>query len=248
MSEAYRGFASVYDALMTNAPYDDWAAYINMRLEEVYGGREKKNIIVLDLACGTGNITLRMAKMGYDMLGVDISEDMLAEASRKACEHGASILFLSQDMRELNLYGTVDAAICVCDGMSYILEERELSEIFGRVRLFLNSGGIFIFDMNTEYKFKELYSNFIFEGDGENGELYEWQNKYESDTKINEYQVVFHGSREPFMEIHRQRAYAPQDVCKMLAEAGFASVETQDGYSDKPLTPKSERAVYVARA
>ena len=242
----YKGFASMYDALMADTPYEAWAAYIDGFLREWFKGEQE--ISVLDLACGTGNITLRLAALGYDLIGVDASEDMLAEASRKAFDENASILFLSQDMRKLNLYGTVDAAICVCDGMNYILDEKDLLEAFKRVRLFLNAGGVFIFDMNTEYKFNELYKNFVFEGDGAGGEFYEWQNIYDPQTKINEYIVnFFPEGEEPFEEIHRQRAYAPERVCELLLEAGFSSAEIRNDYSDEPLSEKSERAVFIAR-
>ncbi|MCL1863780.1 MAG: class I SAM-dependent methyltransferase [Defluviitaleaceae bacterium] len=239
----YQGFASLYDALMHDAPYDEWVAYIDGML-----GRPREEIIVLDLACGTGNVTLRLAEIGYDLIGVDSSEDMLAEANRKAYEAGAKILFLAQDMRELNLYGTVDAAICVCDGFNYVLEEKDLLEAFRRVRLFLNPDGIFIFDMNTEYKFKELFSNQVLEGSGSNGEGYEWQNKFDKKTKINEYRVTFFSeNHEPFEELHRQRAYSPITITNLLMEVGFSSVKICNGYSNDPLTPESERVVYIAR-
>jgi len=252
----YEGFANMYDALMTDAPYEIWAAYIDGLLGEWFKGDDgnKKNLLVLDLACGTGNITLRLAEMGYDLIGVDASEEMLAEAARKAYEQNEKILFLAQDMRELNLYGTVDAAISVCDGMNYILTEEDLLAVFKRVRLFLNKGGVFIFDMNTEYKFKELLKNQTFEGNGANGEAYELKNSYNAQTKINEYHVTFFSCNEkernamsdPFAEIHYQRAYKPDDVCKMLLDSGFVSVITRDGYSNVPLATESARVVFIA--
>lgn len=251
----YKGFAGMYDALMTDAPYDIWAIYINGYLDELFNRekrvrREKK--IVLDLACGTGNITLRLAEMGWDMIGVDASEDMLAEASRKACEQNVDILFLAQDMRELNLYGTVDAAVSVCDGMNYILDEDDLLHVFKNVRLFLNSGGVFIFDMNTEYKFITLLNNYSFEGFGEGGVAYDWENFYDPDTKINEYRMTFFSLDEngekinPFTELHRQRAYTHESILRMLFEAGFASVAIRDGYSNEPIKPNSARVVFIA--
>jgi len=272
--DCYGGFARVYDALMTDAPYEQWAAYIDSILREKAGkpvsntadmnserpirheaGRNSlcnEKIteipqIVVDLACGTGSITLRLAAMGYDMIGVDASEDMLAEAQRKAYEQNASILFLAQDMRELNLFGTVDAAVSVCDGLNYILSEGELLSVFKRVRLFLNPSGVFIFDMNTEYKFKEVLQNRVFEGKGADGEAYEWENHYNPETKINEYHVVFHGEDdEPFSELHRQRAYSPEDVCGLLTQAGFTEVVIRGDYTNDPPRPDSMRVVFVA--
>ncbi|MCL2386319.1 MAG: class I SAM-dependent methyltransferase [Defluviitaleaceae bacterium] len=265
----YEGFASMYDALMTDAPYDTWAAYINDLLataaqppfaDNLHSGQharleascsfQSKKLLVLDLACGTGNITLRLAKMGYDLIGVDASEDMLAEANRKAYEQGEKILFLAQDMRELDLYGTVDAVVCVCDGMNYILTDEDLLTVFKRVRLFLNAGGVFMFDMNTEYKFKE-FENLIFEDKGEGGEAYEWQNHYNPETKINEYHMTFYyendnDNTESFSELHRQRAYPLVDVCNMLIEAGFVSVAMRDDYTSQPPKAESTRVVFIA--
>jgi len=243
----YHGFASMYDALMTDTPYQNWAAYIDEVFCERFRGRKRGEILVLDLACGTGNITLRLSEMGYDLIGADISEDMLAEANRKAFETGKKILFLKQDMRELNLYGTIDAAVCVCDGMNYILDEKDLLKVFRRVRLFLNPGGIFIFDMNTEYKFKEMFANNIFEDAGENGESYEWENFYDSQTKINEYRLTFFSHENtPFGEVHLQRAYLPVDVYNLLLDAGFSSVSIRDGYTNSAHKTESEKVVYIA--
>ena len=243
----YKGFACVYDALMTNAPYDAWAAYIDDVLKKRLNFPECGQPLVLDLACGTGNITLRLAKMGYDMIGVDCSADMLAEARRKADEENVDLLLLAQDMRELDLYGTVDAAICVCDGLNYILTEQELGDIFKRVRLFLNPGGVFIFDMNTEYKFKEQLSNHSFESQESTGEAYTWDNVYHAQEKINEYKITFYttGESEPFIETHYQRAYAPEDVCRLLTQAGFAATAVHDGYNDAPYHDKSGRVVFI---
>ncbi|MCL2355780.1 MAG: class I SAM-dependent methyltransferase [Defluviitaleaceae bacterium] len=267
----YKNFARVYDALMAETPYDSWAEYIDeLLLQRAFAKskpdvaqpaclheNEKKlrickaNFLVLDLACGTGNIAIRLAKAGYDLIGADASGDMLAEASRKA--ENLQILFLAQDMRKLNLYGTIDAAVCVCDGLNYLLSEADLLATFKRVRLFLNPGGIFIFDMNTEAKFENM-GNKIFEGDG-GGEKYEWQNNYNPKTKINECRVIFFNDdsgneprNEPFEEIHRQRAFSAEIVQQLLTEAGFASAEIFDGYSKNAPAPDCERVVFVVFA
>ena len=243
----YGGFAKIYDGLMTDAPYELWAAYIHGLLLEWFKSKNRDQVLVLDMACGTGSITLLLAEKGYDLIGVDYSEDMLAEANRKAFEAGRRVLFLKQDMRNLDLYGTVDAAVCVCDGMNYILEEEELKKIFARVRLFLNPGGVFIFDMNTEYKFKEVLANNIFEDQSAEGS-YVWENSYDAETKINEYFVTFtdFDENEPFIEHHRQRAYPPADILNMLREAGFSMISTKNGYSHEAVRPESARIVYVA--
>ena len=239
----YSGFAYLYDALMENAPYGEWTDFIHQALTK-YLKPNRESPIVLDLACGTGNITIPLARLGYDMIGVDMSTDMLAQAQAKA--DGLPILFLAQDMRELDLYGTVDAALCVCDGMNYILSPEELLGVFSRVRMFLNPGGVFIFDINTEYKFKEMLADKSFVADND-GAAYEWDNHYCPDTGINEYRVTFLAGEETFMEVHRQRAYPVDVICDLLKEAGFDRVDTRDGYSDNAPTDKSPRVVFIAR-
>jgi SAM-dependent methyltransferase len=184
----------VYDLFMTKEiPYDAWAEYITRLLNKhlsIGTNRNGKAPIILDLACGTGNITLRLAARGYDMIGVDASGDMLAQAQNKAFEQGHRVLWLAQDMRALDLYGTVDAAVCTCDGLNYILNGNELMETFRRVRLFLNPGGIFIFDMNTAYKFGVILGNGAF-ADAAEGAQYQWDNHYNPASNINTYRVTF---------------------------------------------------------
>jgi len=248
----YKGFARMYDALMADAPYDEWAAYIDSVFKNRLNIPECDQPLVLDLACGTGNMTLRLAKMGYDMIGVDASEDMLAEAQRKAYEAGQQILFLAQDMRKLDLYGTIDAAVSVFDGLNYILTEEGLRMAFERVKLFLNPGGIFIFDMNTEYKFKERFGSRSFEATVPSGEAYTWDNMYHEEKRINEYRMMFYSTEEkdcqPFEEMHYQRAYPIIDVCNMLFEVGFETVAVYDGYSDCAPDEHSTRVTFVASA
>jgi len=248
----YTGFARMYDAFMQDLPYDSWASYINKTL--------KGKKCLLDLACGTGNMTLRLAKMGYDMIGVDISEDMLAEAQQKAFESELhkKILFLAQDMRYLDLYGTVDAVVCVCDGINYILTLTDLAQVFKRVRLFLNPNGVFIFDINTEYKFNELLATYSFEAKSENNESYIWQNNFNPKTKINEYKVLFYPQcwEEPFIEIHHQKAYSISEITDLLKETGFSQIQITDNYTNKIIDEKSdkniktikiERATFIAQ-
>jgi len=242
----YNGFARIYDELMEDAPYEKWGAYIDNVLKQRFS--ESKNPLVLDLACGTGAMTLLLAKKGYDMIGVDVSIDMLATAQQKSYEEKQNILFLAQDMRELDLFGTIDAAVCVCDGLNYILEEDDLFAIFKRVRLFLNPGGVFILDMNTEYKFKELLGNRSFEGKSKTGAAYSLDNNYDENTMINEYRVLFHAHEkdDSFTEVHKQRAYKTEKIVKFLLEAGFCDVLVTHEYTNEPPKVDSERVSFVA--
>ena len=143
--EAYTSFARVYDTFMDNVPYKEWADYLGKILKE-YGIDDG---LVLDLGCGTGSMTEMLASSGYDMIGVDNSEEMLGEAMEKRAESGHEILYLEQDMREFELYGTVRAIVSVCDCMNYITEEDDLFTVFKLVNNYLDPDGIFIFDMNT---------------------------------------------------------------------------------------------------
>ena len=146
--EAYTGFAAVYDTFMDDVPYEEWSQYVRSLLTE-YG---VKDGLVLDLGCGTGSMTELLSAAGYDMIGVDNSEEMLELACGKREKSGRDILYLCQDMREFELYGTVAAVVSICDCMNYILDLEDLVTVFRLVNNYLDPGGIFIFDMNTEYK------------------------------------------------------------------------------------------------
>ena len=147
--EAYTGFAAVYDTFMDNVPYGEWCEYLTGLLKE--NGVESG--LVLDLGCGTGSLTELLAARGYDMIGIDYSEEMLELAAGKRAESGQDILYLCQDMREFELYGTVRAVVSICDCINYITDPADLAEVFSLVNNYLDPGGVFIFDLNTEYKY-----------------------------------------------------------------------------------------------
>ncbi|MCL2204604.1 MAG: class I SAM-dependent methyltransferase [Defluviitaleaceae bacterium] len=241
--DCYKSFAAVYDLFMVkDIPYDAWAGYIADILRE----GDVRGEPVLDLGCGTGNMTLRLAQRGYDMIGVDVSEDMLALAQDKAFAAGHRVLWLAQDMRVLDLYGTVGAVVCTCDCMNYVLEPGELGEVFRRVRLFLSPGGVFIFDMNTEYKFKEMGSGAF--GDKMGGAEYAWDNFFDAHTKINEYRLRIRTAEDDFVyhELHQQRAYDLHETMGLLLGAGFSSVRFRDNYGDAPPEADTERVTFIA--
>ncbi|MEG0962949.1 MAG: class I SAM-dependent methyltransferase, partial [Lachnospiraceae bacterium] len=151
--EAYTGFAEVYDLFMDNVPYPSWCEYLTSLLKSY----EIEDGLVLDLGCGTGKLTRLLAQNGYDMIGVDCSQEMLQIAKDGNIEGtGTDILYLLQDMREFELYGTVKAVVSICDSMNYIVEEEELLQVFQLVNNYLDPGGVFIFDLNTIYKYREL--------------------------------------------------------------------------------------------
>lgn len=180
--EAYTSFASVYDIFMDNIPYEEWAEYLSGLLAEY----EVTDGIVLDLGCGTGTLTELMAARGFDMIGVDYSEEMLEIAMEKRAESGRDILYLLQDMREFELYGTVRAVISICDSLNYITEEEELEEVFRLVNNYLDPEGVFIFDFNTVYKYREILGDQTIAESREDCSFI-WDNYYYEEEQINEY-------------------------------------------------------------
>lgn len=245
--EAYTSFAKVYDTFMDNVPYEEWADYIEDRLKE-YG---IKDGLVLDLGCGTGSITERLAEKGYDMIGVDYSGEMLEIAMEKREASGHDILYLMQDMREFELYGTVRAIVSACDSINYILEEEELEEVFRLVNNYLDPEGIFLFDFNTEYKYREIL------GDQTIAEVREecsfiWDNFYDEEDKINEYRLTLFVQEQEdmyrkYQEEHFQRAYTLEEIQTLLKKAGLRFVTAYDAYTKEAPDKHSERICVVAK-
>ena len=208
--EAYTGFAAVYDTFMDNVPYEEWCGYIKSLLTE----QGVKEGLVLDLGCGTGSLTELLAAAGYDMIGVDASEEMLELAYEKKAVSGSDILYLCQDMRELELYGTVEAVISVCDCMNYILEYEDLVQVFRLVNNYLDPGGVFIFDLNTEYKYETVMGDRVIAEDREDA-AFIWDNQYDAKERINIYDLSIFVKEEgqeedglyrKYHETHYQRA------------------------------------------
>lgn len=183
--EAYTSFAYVYDTFTDNVPYGEWARHIREKLCE-HGVTDG---IVLDLGCGTGTMTERLAGYGYDMIGVDNSEEMLELAMEKKTESGYDILYLLQDMRGFELYGTVRAVVSVCDSVNYITEPDELEEVFRLVNNYLDPKGIFLFDFNTVHKYRDVIGDStIAEDRGVCSFI--WDNRYYEKEQINEYDLT----------------------------------------------------------
>lgn len=247
MMEAYTSFAEVYDTFMDNVPYQEWAGYLRKYLVE-YGVEDG---ILLDLGCGTGSMTEELAGFGYDMIGVDASPEMLEIAMKKKAESGHDILYLLQDMREFELYGTVRAVVSVCDCLNYIMEEDELVEVFRLVNNYLDPAGIFVFDFNTEYKYRELLGDQTI---AENREQcsFIWDNYYEEESGVNEYELTLFiegedGRYDRYQEIHLQRAYTLEKMRELLERAGMEYLTAYDAYTGKMPHPESERLLVIAR-
>ena len=249
--EAYTSFASVYDTFMDNVPYEEWGGYIHSLLCR-YG---VKDGLVLDLGCGTGTMTEILAGYGYDMIGVDNSGDMLELAMEKRFASGHDILYLLQDMRGFELYGTVRAVVSVCDSVNYITEPEELAEVFRLVNNYLDPGGIFLFDFNTEYKYREVMGDCtIAEDRGDCSFI--WDNCYYEEEKINEYDLTLfirEGSDDngalyrKYRETHFQRGYTLEEVRELLSSAGLVFQAAYDMDTGEAAWGKSERICVIAR-
>ncbi|QUO33371.1 class I SAM-dependent methyltransferase [Faecalicatena sp. Marseille-Q4148] len=245
--EAYTGFAAVYDTFMDNIPYEEWAAYIRKRLVQY----DIRDGLLLDLGCGTGTLTEIMAQNGYDMIGVDVSEEMLEIAMDKRIASGHDILYLLQDMREFELYGTVRAVISVCDSLNYITEEEELCEVFRLVNNYLDPGGIFIFDFNTTYKYRELLGDRTIAESREECSFI-WDNYYYEEEKINEYELSLFIREEEdlyrrYQETHYQKAYELETMKELLGKAGLEFVTAYEAFTEEAPSEMSERIYVVAR-
>lgn len=258
--ESYQDFAYVYDEFMDETPYDLWCERIDLLIKK-YGISEPKRDakealeseknLVLDLGCGTGTLTEMLYAKGYDMIGIDNSDSMLSIAMEKKEVSGSEILYLLQDMRELELYSTVGTVISVCDSINYILDEEELLEVFLRVNNYLYPGGIFIFDFNTDYKYREIIGDTVIAENRDNCSFI-WENYYDEDEKINEYDVTVFVKEEgelfrKFEETHFQKGYTKEKIENLLKRAGMNVLSMKDADTDGEVTGESQRIYVVAK-
>ncbi len=294
MSDSYGGFAGVYDELMDNVPYVEWAEFLVSVLRE-YGvggmpaagtgecektrmcaggesaeadavqknaAQEDEDILqenlaverntVLDLGCGTGTLTELLHDAGFDMIGIDNSEEMLEIALEKREERGSDILYLLQDMREFELYGTVGAVVSVCDSLNYVLDEGEMIKVFSLVNNYLYPGGIFVFDFNTVYKYEQVIGDATI-AENRDDCSFIWENYYDAESQVNEYDLTVF-VREPgedrfrrFTETHYQRGYTLEQMKGFLEEAGLLFERALDADTHEEVGAGSERIYVVAR-
>lgn len=275
MNESYTGFAACYDAFMDNVPYDRWADFIVAYLHE----KGIKEGLVADLGCGTGQLTRLLLEKGFDMIGIDSSEDMLQVArdyealasgveemdaedieaedieaeDMEAEDMKPRVLYLCQDMREFELYGTVAAVVSVCDSLNYITDKEELTQAFGLVNNYLDEGGYFIFDLNTPYKYRELLADNCIAEQREDM-AFIWDNYFDEESCINEYALTLflkkeNGDYERQDELHYERSYELSEIKEMLEDAGMEFVEAFCDYSKRVYlgNTECERMVIVAR-
>ena len=242
----YHILANVYDRLQ-DIDYEKFADYY----EAVFGKFGIKPKLVLDLGCGTGNITLPMAKRGYDMIGVDLSQEMLGIATEKAKEKNKEILFLNQDMTEFELYGTVGAMVSALDSINYLTEDGQLESMLKLLHYYLDPGGIFIFDINTEYKFKNILDGQAFVYD-EDDVYCVWNNDYDEEEKICYFDLNFflkdeNGTYKRFDEYQEERAYSTDEIEKIIKNCNLELLGVYDNLSFNPPREDSERLFFVIK-
>ena len=243
---SYDNFSRFYDLLTDNVEYKKRADYFCRLLSlcGINGG------ILLDLACGTGSISVEMAKRGFDVIGVDSSIGMLNAARQKTYESGEQILLLNQSMDDIDLFGTVDCAVCVLDSINHLDGADQVKRTFEKVSLFMNPGGAFAFDVNTLYKHKNVLADntFVYDLD----ELYcVWQNNFnEADGSVDitldffeEDDGAYYRSYESFTE----KAYDLAYIVKWLEDAGFEVIGIFDDMTTEKAHPETERAVFLAK-
>lgn len=245
---SYQSFAQFYDSLTLNVDYKSRADYI-LKLFD----RLNHNMgITLDLACGTGSLTLELAQRGVDIYGIDASQDMLSEALDKAYDLGLNILFLCQKMQNIDLYGTVDTCICTLDSINHLTDIKDVQKTFDRVSLFLDPDGYFLFDVNTPYKHSEILQNntFVYETDDV---FCVWQNELLDDLVVdinidffvkNEHSV---DQYTRYYENFREKAYTHSEICTMLTNSGLELVAYYGDMNFNSPQCDEQRVIYVAK-
>ncbi len=241
----YVQFAKIYDKLMDDFDYSQWAEYIIQILNK----NQIRSNIILELACGTGNLTEELLKRAYKVDAFDLSNDMLVQAQQKLHKFKNLRLF-NMNMTSFKFSSTYDVAISICDSINYILDKEDLIKVFSNVYKHLNPGGIFIFDINSEYKIETVLGNNIFIEDRE-GVFYIWENRFDLKTKIGEYYLTFFTTIDGiqykrFDEIHMQRAYSVEEILTTLERVGFKNCEFTNAFGFEDIIETTERINFIA--
>lgn len=246
----YGDFAYYYDMLTENVDYEKRCEYISNLL----AGNGARKGILLDLACGTGTMSFLLCDKGYDVIGVDASEEMLSVAQEKKMENGKDVMFLCQRMEELDLFGTINAAVCTLDSINHITDEETVKKVFSKVSLFMEDKGVFIFDVNTPYKHREILGDntFIYDMD----DVYcVWQNSTDKDTLLTEVSLdIFERDTDEeedvyyrYSEEFSEKGYELSEIRKWLTEYKFEVLGVYEELTKNNVGENTQRAVFVAR-
>lgn len=245
----YKDFAFVYDELMNEVDYDGWVDYI----ENIIKNEETQVKNILELACGTGNLTIPLTKKNYDIAGIDISEEMLSVAREKGEEEGVELVLLQQDIAELDFdIPNLDCILCACDGFNYITYDEDLENVFAKSHELLKKDGLFIFDISSYYKLSTILGNNMY---GENREdiAYMWQNYFDEEDNLVEMELAFFIRDEEderfdrFEETHLQRAYKEEEIISILKKVGFNKIKTYGDFTFESPKNDSERIFFVCK-
>lgn len=249
MAEAYSDFATVYDQLMDNIPYDEWFAYLHSLLKD----NHIKTGIIAELGCGTGTLTEMLSAAGYDMIGIDNAPSMLEVANKKKQQNNSNTLYLFQDMREFELFGTVSAIISLCDSINYIQSPEELLSVFRLVNNYLDTNGLFIFDFHPRYYYETIVGDATIAEDRDKISFI-WENYFDEETNINELSLslfiqdaentsVYH----KFEELHEQYGYTLSQMISLVEQSGLTFVDAYDAFTHNKATEQCERIYILAR-
>ncbi|MBQ8109662.1 MAG: class I SAM-dependent methyltransferase [Clostridia bacterium] len=243
---AYEAFADIYDALMDDVDYDGWADYYLRLLARACVAPRT----LCDCACGTGSLSVRFAERGIRVTGVDISGEMLSRAQQKARDNGVSAMFVRQDMCALELPRPVDAIVCGCDGVNYLLDDERLKAFFQRARDAIRPGGALAFDISSAFKLSQTLGNGFF-GEERDDVAYLWSNRFDDDARTVTMDLTFFvrrpdGLYRRFDEVHVQKAHEAQRLRALLETCGFSKVEVFGDRSLDPPGPRAERIYFLA--
>lgn len=231
---------------MEDNDYKKWADYVE-KLFEINGSNPH---MVLDLGCGTGSFCIEMAKRGHEMIGIDLSLDMLSCANEKSTRQGTDILFLNQDMTDFELYGTVDAVVCLMDSINYVTYKRDVLKILKLVKNYLNPEGLFIFDINSYYKFDKILDNNVFYNIDDEV-TYIWQNSFDKSKSICRFDLTFFVKDgllyNRFDEVHYERAYKTVEIKDMIKRSGLELCGIYGEFDTKNPTKRCERTFFVCK-
>ena len=244
----YDLLSRVYDSINSDIDYKAWADFFEKILDREAKARPE---LVLDLGCGTGKMTLELSSRGYDMTGIDYSPDMLDVARDAAEEQGADVLWLCQDMREFELYGTVDLTVSCLDCINHLTRPSDVEKTFKLVHNYLIPDGLFIFDINGKYKFENIYADrsYVME---EQGGVCVWQNNYDEKKKICDFYITLFeecedGRYERYDEEQRERMYTLSEMKRMLEKSNLEFIGAYSDFEFTEATDEDERIYIVAR-
>ena len=244
----YDLIAPFYDEVNADIDYSAWADFLEKIIKKEYKTRPE---LVLDLACGTGRMTLELASRGYDMTGIDYSPEMLDIARSEAEKRGYDVLWLCQDMEEFELYGTVDFAVCCLDSINHLTDPESLKKCLALVHNYLIPGGVFVFDINAKHKFENIYANNCYVM--ENGDsMCVWQNDYDREEGICDFYITLfkeekNGKYTRYDEIQSERMYPLDEILRLLSETGLELIGAYSDFDFTEADDGSDRIYVVAK-